>query len=65
MLFLRPITWLATGIVASAAFGLAWFTQTVEVPIWGLLMLTFVPLESTVGAIKARLPDPDNNRNNG
>lgn len=65
MLFYRPITWLATGIVASIGFGLAWAAEPVEVPLWAVLLLTFMPLESIVEAIKTKLPAENTTQNNG
>lgn len=43
--------------------GVTWATQSVEVPIWAILVLTFVPLESIVEALKVKLPSE--NQTNG
>lgn len=49
---LRAILWSASVAVSGAAFGLSWLTQTVELPVWALLALTFIPTREITDGLR-------------
>lgn len=51
----RAVGWTAGLIVGASMFGLSWATQSVEVPLWGLMVLTFVPTRDFIEAFRGLL----------
>ncbi|WP_049925364.1 hypothetical protein [Halopiger goleimassiliensis] len=47
---IRVVAWTASLVTAGAAFGMDWAIQTVEIPLWALLVVTFVPTRDLVDA---------------
>ena len=45
---IRVVLWTTSLLGAGAAFGMAWATQTIEVPLWSLLVLTFIPTSDLI-----------------
>ncbi|WP_265112295.1 hypothetical protein [Halosolutus halophilus] len=48
---LRVILWGTSLLTAGAAFGMDWAIQSVEVPLWAFLVVTFVPTRDLVDAV--------------
>lgn len=49
------VAWSLSVVLGAAAFGLSWLTATTEVPLWGLLVLTFVPTTDLISFVRQRL----------
>lgn len=47
---IRVTAWTISLVTAGAAFGMEWATQPVEIPLWALLVVTFVPTRALVDA---------------
>lgn len=54
--------WATSALMGGATYGLGWAQQDVSVPIWALLVLTFVPTSDLIAVVRSRLPDPDRSR---
>ncbi|WP_265109189.1 hypothetical protein [Halosolutus halophilus] len=48
---LRVVLWGTSLLTAGAAFGMDWAIQTVQIPLWALLVVTFVPTRDLVDAV--------------
>jgi ABC-type multidrug transport system permease subunit len=48
----RFVSWGVGLVLAGSAFGVGWATQPVEVPLWGLFVVTFVPTSDLIDAIR-------------
>lgn len=46
----RIVIWGGGAILAGSAFGMDWVMQEVSIPLWGLLVLTFVPTRDLIQA---------------
>ena len=51
----RVVVWSAGAVVAGSAFGMGWAGQEVSVPLWGLLVLTFVPTSDLIETTRLML----------
>lgn len=49
------VAWSLSVFLGATAFGLAWLTTTTQVPLWGLLVLTFVPTTDLISFVRQRL----------
>ena len=49
---IRVIIWVASFVTAGAAFGMDWAIQSVEVPLWALLVLTFIPTSDLIDVVQ-------------
>ena len=47
---IRVAAWTISLATAGAAFGMDWAIQPVEIPLWALLVVTFVPTRDLVDA---------------
>ena len=47
---LRIAGWAGGAVLAGSAFGMGWVAQAVEIPLWGLLVLTFIPTRDLIQA---------------
>lgn len=47
---IRVTAWTISLATAGAAFGMDWAIQPVEIPLWALLVVTFVPTRALVDA---------------
>ena len=52
---IRVVTWAGGVVVAGGAFGMAWATQPIEVPVWAVLVLTFVPTSDLIDVVQELL----------
>ena len=50
---IRLLGWGGAFVFSAGAFGLAWATQTLEVPLWAVLVLTFVPTSDLIEVIQS------------
>lgn len=48
-------TWTVLAASGGLLFGVGWLVRPVEVPLWAILVLTFVPTREVTDAIKAPL----------
>lgn len=46
------VVWGSLAVGGSYLFGLGWLSAPVEVPLWGLLLLTFVPTRELTETIR-------------
>jgi len=57
------ILWSVSLLVGGTLSGFAWLATDVTIPLWGLLVLTFVPTREMTQAIRARV-NPQAKQNN-
>jgi hypothetical protein len=51
----RVVGWTAGFTLSAGAFGLGWANQDIAVPLWALLVLTFVPTADLISAVRVAL----------
>lgn len=48
---LRAASWILGTATGASMFGLQWATQTLDTPVWALLVLTFVPTSELIATL--------------